>query len=245
MIVPDPNDRTNLASLARDPWLNHGYDSIPSSLSTLSNDLLKFREEMAKKIEFLESQESSIECEIKRNGLQNLSLLIPVEDSIPKPLMPLIEKSSSAPHAFSSTIVRITDTGTNIAFRPSSEALIPIVERDSHSNPSTESSSSTISPLVFEKVEHAHSPIENETAIYGDTMQSHIREYCSAPTERTNLATIMDKKMDVIESINGEKVAPSDWKTRLLKWFLKPGMTGNISENAPRTKRRFSFLLRK
>jgi serine/threonine protein kinase len=250
MIVPNPNDRENLASLAGDPWLNHGYDSIPSSHSTLSNDLLQFREEIAKKIEFLESQESSVESEIKRNGFQDLSLLIPIEESVPKPhTMPQIEKSRSAPHAFSltpSSVIRIIDKEKSVAFRLSSDALIPIGENDSHSKPGTETSTSTSSYLPFDTLrENAYSPMENETTVCDDTMKNNTREYSSAPTERSNLETIIDEKMDVIELINGQKVALSDWKTRFLNWFHKPASTQNAPENGRRTKRRFSFLLRK
>ena len=80
MIVSNPVERMSLQDLANDPWLNDGYDSIPSPFSELNNDLLRFREQVSKKIEILESQEDSLEQEFKENGLKIMSLIIPIGD---------------------------------------------------------------------------------------------------------------------------------------------------------------------
>lgn len=78
MIVPNPSDRMNLSALINDPWLNDGYDTVLSPICSINNELLKFREEVSEEIDNLELIGSSIEKELKKNGLRNLSLFIPI-----------------------------------------------------------------------------------------------------------------------------------------------------------------------
>jgi len=215
MLVSNPADRMSLKDLANDPWLNEGYDSMPSPFSELTNDLLRFRELVSKKIEVLESQEIVLENEFKENGLKVLSLIIPIGDE-DKPLVldQFVRRSASEISEYQSE--PIPKQG-DWELKP----RMPVCKEESR-NASTMDEFEKKSIAAIE---------ENEASL---------REYSSCPV-RTEPSKNSQEEFNM--NIEPGKVKENNWKLRISNWFQR--VDHGSEPVTVKTHRRFSLFLKK